>query len=390
MKKTTLIITLALFALSLVAVEFDWDGEFRARAAMYNDYWGDPGGHVDNRLQLGITSEITRGLNLRASVDMVGPGYDNVVWGETGGAIGDSYVLLQVKEAWIDYRIEQIKSNVRLGQQTWADHRGLVLDDTFSGITLKTDLAPDVKATFGYGKYEEGFFTDRYDDMQGFLVNVEYEGSMTAGMDAYLTWNRFWYSYNDKPIAKNFSFLPYFVYDLDPITIDGVIIAQMVDTYPSSGVFSKVKSELKSNFGVALNAKTKMDQFTAGIDLVFMNDILTYWRATRDFSRYYQNGLYIFGPGEHNDDLGIWAFGTDAESYLGATLSGKYQMTEKLAPFGAFGFINKGGMELNGGLEYQIIPELLNIAAFGAYGIVDKDLNNKNAYAFGTTLKVEF
>lgn len=382
MKKILLVLIPVLMTASLLAYDFDWDGEFRTRAAMYNNNMGTPGAHVDNRLQLGLKSELVPGLTLRAKFEIGQNGaYQNMVWGDNGGAISTNGINVKTNEAYIDYRVNAIKANVRVGQQYWADHRGLVLDDTFSGITFQTQSENGISAMMGYAKYNEGNFWNRYDDMQGLIFSVDTETPIAAGVQAYFTWARINPAATDPKMLKYISFQPYATLQMDPITIDAVVFAQSNDSY--NPINQKVEGDL--TFGASLNAGFEAGPLAVNGDVLFVSENGLY-----TLSNYYINGLYIFGLGEYNDNLGRWFMDTTEDNYLGVTAKARYEVKKGLNAFGAAGMVVGAGLEINGGLELQLVPDLLKLAFFGAYGIADEDYNSKNAYALGSTLKLEF
>lgn len=375
MKKPILVIIAILIMGSMFALDLDWDSEYRTRGAIYNDASGNPGGHVDNRLQLGFNTIFHPNLSFRANFEI-----ENV-WGNGGGSVGTNGVNVKTNELYINMMVDAIKSRVKLGQQYYADHRSLVLDDTFSGLSVSRELGENMNLILGYGKYNEGGFTNRYDDMQGLIIGFSGETPISYGADAYFTWTRNRFLGADPYILKHISFLPYAGLELDPLYLDATLIIQSNDSY--NWIEDEVETDVL--FGAAINAGSQIDQLELNADLLFLSD-----NGLFSLSDYYQNNLYLFGYGEHHDELGLWAFATGADSFLSISAQAKYGINEQLKAFGAAGFINKGGIEINGGVEYQLVPDLLGLALYGAYGIVDKDLNNKDAYAIGSTLKLEF
>jgi hypothetical protein len=75
---------------------------------------------------------------------------------------------------------------------------------------------------------------------------------------------------------------------------------------------------------------------------------------------------------------------------LALTGQAKFALTEKVKFFGAAGFVNGAGLEINGGMEYQLIPDLMGVALYGARAFMDEDATDKDPYAMGATLKLEF
>ena len=374
MKRTLSLIFAILIVGSMFALDFDWDGEFRSRSAMYNNDNGDPGGHTDNRLRLGFNTELHPILNLRALINI------GHMWGDWYAPAGGN-VNVEAKEVYIDMMVEAMKSRVRVGHQPWADHRGLVMDDTFSGISLLHELSEAMSFKAAFGKYEEGWEDDRYDDRQGFIFSFNNEADLSFGGDAYFTWACRDAFPNDPYVLKYISLAPYVNIKPDPINLDATLIFQLNDSY--NGVKNKVETD--ALFGASVNVGMEMDALEWNADLLFLSDADIY-----TLSDYYQNNLYLFGYGEHHDELGLYAFDTTEDSYLGLTGQAKYALTDEIKFFGAAGFVNGTGIEVNAGIEYQLIPDLLGIAGYSAFGIMDEDMNDENPYAVGATLKLEF
>ena len=374
MKRILSLIFAILIVGSMFALDFDWDGEFRSRSAAYNNFNGQPSGHTDNRLRLGFNAELHPELNLRALFDL------HHEWSEDVSPAG-STVGVTAKEVYIDMMVEALKSRVRVGHQPWADHRGLVLDDTFSGVSLMHELSDAMSLKAAFGKYEEGFRFSRFDDTQGFIFNFNNEADLSYGADAFLTWQRRNPVVNDPYLLKFISLSPYLSMKLDPINLDATLILQLNDSY------NMVKDEVNTDalFGASVNVGMEMDALEWNADLLFLSE-----NWVHELAGDYQNNLYLLGNGEHHDGLGIYAFATMEDSYLGLTGQVKFAFSEKMKFFGAAGFVNGAGIEVNGGVEYKLIPDLLGVAAYGAYGIMDEDTNAENPYAIGATLKVEF
>jgi len=304
-----------------------------------------------------------------------------MVWEENGGCISTNDINVKTNEAYIEYRINTIKSNVRIGQQYWADHRGLVLDDTFSGITFFTEMPGGFTGMFGYGKYAEGNFWNRYDDMQGFMFSLDTVTPMEAGLQGYLSWTRINPVATDPKLLKFISIQPYATIQLDPISIDGVLFVQSNDSY--NPVNQKVEGDL--TFGAALKADIDIAALEVAGDVLYISE-----NGLNTLSNYYQNGLYLFGMGEFHDWLGLWWGASGNDDYLGLTAQAKYEIKPGMKLFGAAGMVLNTGMEVNGGLEMCLVPDLLILAMYGAYGLLDDDVNDKDSYALGSTIKLTF
>lgn len=386
MKKLLLILIPVLLTAGLYAYDFQWDGMFRTRAAAYNAADGTPGSHIDNRLQIGLKSELAPGLTLRAKFEIGQDfGTANLVWGGNGGGIGTNGINVKTNEAYIDYRVEQIKANVRVGQQYWADHRSLVLDDTFSGISFHASTPDGINGMLAFGKYAEGNYLNRYDDMQGFIFSFDTAKPIEAGLQGYHTWTRIRPLAAQKPVMLNYiSLMPYATMQIDPITLDGVLFVQSNDSVTM--VAGDLKKESDITFGAAIKAGVDMSPLELNADVLYISE-----NGLMTLSEYYQNGLYLLGIGEHHDGLGLWwGVSGNPDMYLGVAAQAKYQVMKGIKVFGAGGLVLDTGIEVNGGIEVELVPNLLKLAAYGAYSIMNEDVSNKNNYAVGTTLGLAF
>lgn len=369
MKKViSILIPLMLIGI-LGAVSFQYDGEFRARAAIYNDAAENDGGHFDNRLQLGMQANLNPDLKLYAKFEISEPSL-GIVWGNGGGSIGTKGINVKTSEAYIDYRIHAIESNIRVGQLYWNDHRSLVLDDNYSGIYLMKDDLFGFKAEFAWMKAMEGN-PNVNDDYNVLMANLMGETPYPYGITL---------MYGDNDGATNITAMPYITVDIDPINFDLVAFA---DYQITPGGADDVLG-----IGGAAKATADLGMFEVGADLLFATgDGLT------TISPYYQNGLYIYGYGPHHDGVHLYwgddysAANASDDAFISAVGSIKAPIGKDMKAFAAGGLIVDHGIEINAGVEYGIIQDLMNLAIYGAYGMNDNDTNN---YMFGSTIKVNF
>jgi len=168
---------------------------------------------------------------------------------------------------------------------------------------------------------------------------------------------------------------------MDPISIDGVLFVQSNDSY--NPVNQKVEGDL--TFGAALKADIDIAALEVAGDVLYISE-----NGLNTLSNYYQNGLYLFGMGEFHDWLGLWWGASGNDDYLGLTAQAKYEIKPGMKLFGAAGMVLNTGMEVNGGLEMCLVPDLLILAMYGAYGLLDDDVNDKDSYALGSTIKQTF
>lgn len=275
----------------------------------------------------------------------------------------------------MDYRVKAIKTNLRVGQQYWADHRSLMLDDSFSGITLSSDAIPGLQTELGWIKQVEG---SRYlpgDDVSSFLLSLQ--GNIW-GLQAFYTLNE---ADSDDASTDIVTALPYLDLPLKSFNFDLTGIVQYSRSINSSNLAYGAAARLSANF----------KPIEIGVDALYYSDggeILNY-----SLSQYYMNKLYIFGIGQHFDgwvgwDPVNWYWGqSDApDMYLGTVGYTNIALGPKLNLFAAGGMVHKTGWEANGGLELDL--DNFQLAAYMAYG--KHEGHSLASTLIGSTLKVYF
>jgi hypothetical protein len=360
MKKLILIILPILLLTGLNAVEFEISGENRVRAAMYNDSAETDGAHVDNRFNIGFDSQFHRNLSFRVAAEI-----GDLVWGNGGGSISTG-ADIHFTEINFNYLIDAIDANIIVGQQYWMDRMGLVMDDYFSGIMLNKRFGANINTEFAWMKGREG---SRYtkDDYDVFMAHAMIDGDAPMGMYVF-------FGKDDLFDYDNLSLMPYISLEMGAASLDATIFMDM-----------QMATDTEMGFGGAVKAKMDMDVLELGMDVLVASE-----NGLTTVSPWYQNGLYIYGIGKHHDGLNLyWNTPYEGNTDLFASVVGSVRapLKEAMTLFGAFGYLADMGMEFNAGLEYELIPDLLMMSAYGAYGIHDNETNN---YILGTSMKIEF
>jgi len=138
-------------------------------------------------------------------------------------------------------------------------------------------------------------------------------------------------------------------------------------------------------FGGVAKANANLDVVEVGLDAL----IATEYGLTT-ISPWYQNGLYIYGIGKHHDGTNLYwetPYTGNSDTFMSLVGNLKAPLNDKMSAFAAAGMLTDIGMEVNAGIEYEIIPDLFNMAVYGAFGSHDNDTSN---YLLGSTLKLEF
>lgn len=360
MKKITLILSILALLVSLSAVEFKLSGDSRTRGALANSRNENDGGYVDGRIRLFLDTQLHQDLGFHIQAQA-----GDYIWGNGGAGIGTGQTL-KIQEAYMDYNLASIDAKFKLGLMEWADRNGLVMDDSFAGVMFSKEFGDNINTEFALMKaYEGGVYSK--DDAGMFMANVELGGDMPVGAYAFVGYDRF-------SKVNNYTLMPYLALDLDAIALD---ITAFVDIQDAN--------DTDLGFGGAIRAGMDLDILEVGADLLVATE-----HGLSTLSPYYQNGLYIYGNGDHHDGLNLyWGAPYDGNSdfFMSAVGSVKTALNEKLSLFGHAGYLLDLGFEINAGVEYEIIPDLFGISGYGAFGIHDNDTNN---YAIGSTLNIRF
>ncbi len=361
-----------LLALALVglcaAIEFEFDGENRTRAAFYNDMSETDGGHVDNRAYLGMNAHLIEDLMMRVNLQ-----FGDVNWGGI-----PAFVNVRAYELYVDYRIEAIKSNIRVGQQYWRDHMSLILDDSFSGVMLQMDDLAGFQTDLGWIKINE-FNPLSKDDYNYFLVNMQTAEKIPMGFLASLAHDA-GLNYSTLTLMPNVSL------QADPVSIDAAAFM---------GIHMIEDADNEFGIGAAVKANAEVGGLDLGADLLFATE-----NGIETLSPYYMNGLYIYGIGRYHDGVNLYwdwngPYNFNNDTFLSFVGQAGAPITEKLGFFGAAGYLLDEGFEINAGLEYDIIPDLMQLAGYAAFGWHEDIGSGVKAdrpanYVLGTTLYLAF
>ena len=375
MKKLVVLLFPLLMVIALNAVDFGIDGEFRTRAAMYNDMFENNGGHIDNRLLLNLTANIHPSLKVIYGIEV-----GDIRWGDapTGGHVTTDGINVETELMYLDYQMKLMNLNLKLGQQYWADHRSLVLDDTFSGVMLSTDDLMGFNAEFGYLKATENVPSVN-DDHHVFVASLATQ-KKNIGVQAFYG--------NDMRIGRtaNLTFLPYVNLPVGPLTLDATAI---LDYQVNNDADEEI------GYGAAFKADMKLGPLAVNGDILYLGE-----NGVTTLSPYYQNGLYLFGWGQWHDGVTVdFPYPYGDNGMLSAVAGARFSPCGKNALFAHAGYVTTFadddpgvGIEVNAGLEYNLIPDLANIAAYGAIALPGDHLAGSAdmLYMFGSTVKVNF
>jgi hypothetical protein len=365
MKKVLVIVLLGMLLSMLSAVDFDISGTLRTRAALRNNPAEKDGGEIDSRFQLGLDSELAEGLKLHAMFEV-----GDLTWGGNGGGLSTGGVNVETNELYIDYYVPFLDANIRAGQQWWADHRSLILDDYFSGIVISKENVAGMKAEFGFLKLGENVFNPM-GDRNAFMANFQGESPIPFGILALG-------SYYSNRNEGNVTFMPYATLQAGPATLD---ITPFIDYQ----MFPGDNDEM--GFGAAVKADMDMGGMQLGADVLFATE-----HGLSTLSPWYQNGLYIYGIGANHDGVNLYwgtPYSGNADTFVSAVGKLRAPIKENLTAFAAAGMLTDMGWEVNGGVEYNVYEDLMKVSAFGAFANGTEGTKPAN-YVIGSSLNINF
>jgi hypothetical protein len=387
--KKTLLILIPLFFITLLSashltpvdfkggVDLTYGGEFRTRAIMFNDPAEYDGGWFDNRLRFDINAKLADKLGVTWTTEV-----GNIVWGGPHGYIGTSDINVKTRELYLDYQMSWMDMKVRMGQQYWYDHRSLVLDDYFSGVTTDLTLA-GISTELGFIKVNEGAL-NQLDDAHVAFANVAMKAPFDCGLTAM-------FGQNHAIRTADIWLIPYFMMNFAPISIDLTAVV-------NNKMFPENAEGDESEMGIAFAAKADVDMgFKIGADLLYVTE-----EGINVLSPYYENGLYLFGNKLPYDGVQISSsFNGGGQAYMSIVGKVAYPFNDKMDFYGAVGMATVDdpiGMELNVGMNYIIMDGFTfnPVLAVGQTGkaidydpVTGKEDTNM-VYMLGGLFKAEF
>ncbi len=372
MKKIIALLLPLLIVVGLAAFEVELGGEFRSRAAMYNDTDEDNGGHIDNRLLLNMTGRLYPNWNL-----VYGAEIGDIVWGGAGGGIATRGVNIETAELYIEHNWVAKNMKFKIGQQYWADHRSMILDDPFSGALVEIGDLGGMRAELAYMKPMERRW-DINDDYHVGMFSL-YLDRLNAGLHSFYGNDL---KQND---MANFTVMPFITLPAGPVELDATLFVD----------YQVVPGDDQMGFGAAFKADANMGNAGIGADLLYIGE-----NGLTVLSPYYQNGLYLFGWGKWNDSVTTaFPYPDGNDGLLSAVGQVHYQVSPKMKAFANAGYVTTManndpgvGFELNAGVEYDLFRDKIKMAMFGAFGSPGEGIDNdpNTLYLLGTTLKAEF
>jgi len=380
MKKTLLILLPLLFITLLSAshltpveykggVDLTYGGEFRTRAIMFNDPAEYDGGWFDNRLRFDLAAKLADKLGVTWTTEV-----GNILWGGAHGYVGTSDINVETRELYLDYQMNWMNMKVRMGQQYWYDHRSLVLDDYFSGVSADMSLA-GIPTEFGFLKVNEGAL-NQLDDAQVAFANIMFKAPVEWGVTAM-------FGQNHAARSADIWLIPYFMLNFAPVSLD---LTAVID----DKMFPENAEGDESELGIAFAAKADIDMgLKIGADLLYVTE-----EGINTISSYYENGLYLFGNKLPYDGVQIASDYNWGQAYMSIVGKVAYPFNDKMDFYGAVGMATVDdpiGMELNAGMNYKIMDGFTfnPVLAVGQTGkAIDADENM--VYMLGGLFKAEF
>lgn len=351
-------------------LDFTYGGEFRTRAIMNNDLAENSGGWMDNRLRMDFYAKLGEKLGFGWSPEI---GYNIFTGIGNGGGIG-------TRELYMDYSMDMMETELRMGRQYWCDHRSLVLDDYVAGFVANMKLM-GFDTDLGFLKIDEGA-TWKYNDTQAFFATVKGEAPINWGATVM-------YGQNHDAETADIWLLPYAALKAGPADVD-ILLA--VDNH----AFKDAAGEDDSVMGIGLAAKAGMDLGIAkvGADLLYVTE-----DGINSYSSFYDNGLVLFG---NNDPyLGTAIMSppyNSGQNCMAFALNIQYPFNDVMDFYANLGMVTLDdpvGTELNFGMNYKLADNfmfcpVLAVGTSGEAAEASGDGDENMVYMLGGLVKAEF
>lgn len=362
-------------------LEITYGGDFVTRAIMNgftraeNDTYNESkhnGGWFDNRLRFELNAKLGEKVGIAWKPQV---GYNQFTGFGTDSGI-------KTRELYMDIAPGMMDSNIRMGRQYWCDHRSLILDDYFAGITADMKLM-GFDAEFGYIKAYEGA-VDVLDEQQAVFAGIA--GKAPINWGATLMYGR-----DHGARTADIWIMPYAGIESGPINLDVTLVADQHSKNTGTSTDSKM--------GIGVAVKGGMDMgIKIGADILVITE-----DGLNGYSSYYENGLYIFGNklayDTAQEDLSPYQNGN---SFISAVGTAALPLSEQMEVFGAVGLVSIGdiyaGVELNAGMNWKLMDAITFCPVIALGGSAfdedttndDDDFLSKSHYLIGGLIKAEF
>lgn len=212
MKKLGLLIMVAMLisgmSLSAWAVEFEYGGLFRVQyegkqnTSDGNDDLDDHVNYIEQRLRMYFTFVASERLRLVTKWEA------DTAWGSarSGGDVGADAVILEMKNAYVDFMVPMTPVRATLGVQGLGLLSGWIVDDDFSAAILSAPFDPvTVKAGYIAARNED--VADESENVDDWLLSLDYDqGPFSASLVGFYQYGHdtaFSVPFEDDQVADN-------------------------------------------------------------------------------------------------------------------------------------------------------------------------------------------
>lgn len=408
-------LALAALATPAFAVTADMTGTLAVRGIATNNFDGDDNTQdhtrgMDQRFRL--WTSVAANENVKA---VLGLEVDNVLGREkaqaaatdkeVGAMSADAVSKLEIKHAYLDFKIPALGANVKAGTQPFNFGRGLVINDDAAGllINMPCKVNPDNKIELSWIKTSEGKAAEIADD-EGDFYGAKYSMKLAGiGVAPYVGFYK-----NDQASTSTFNKgveATFAGVDVDGKTGDlGYAVTAIYNTW-SNGPFDGSSVSLWGKGTYAMGDTTlSLEAASMGDDenggnamslaqngatgpLVNVSEILTggMYAATSGVTANVGGGNTLYLTNWLYAKVGV------AQKISDSMKVSAYVAHIAQAEDSAPGADDKGtaGQEIDAYFDYAIVPGLgFNVAA--AYLLADDDFGDDNAYKLATSLNYKF
>lgn len=378
--------------------------------------------YFEQRLRLGYTAKVNEELKLVTKVEFDygnwgNSSYDNPGGRNQGGALGADTVNMELKSAYLDWKLPSAKLAAKVGMQPFDDaFKGIFVSADMAGILLTHEYA-QATATAGFFRWDDTSANTLGKDIRDMFV---LDGKYSLNKDTNLGAAYYFVSSNNvamtnAPIEdqKIHTMGVNAATKIGVVSIDGFLVYQFGTDY----VANKDKSAFAGNVGASM----KLNKGTARTEFLYVSgdknnssENSFYTPAAKKFTQYnysesgfYNNEMVILSRDKNamtNDNAIVSNVNNANQGVIFGSVGYDYPFTSKIsgsanAGFAAVAKDNGGvhesnylGTEINGELNYSY-SDSLNFSARAGYvflGDYFKGNDYENPYDAKLIVKYSF
>ncbi len=378
--------------------------------------------YFEQRIRLGYTAKANEELKLVTTLEFDysnwgNSSYDNPGGRNQGGALGADTVNVELKTAYLDWKIPDAKLNAKIGMQPYGDaFKGIFVSADMAGILLTREYA-QATASAGFFRWDDTSTTTLGKDTRDMFV---LDGKYNFNKDTKL--GAAYYLVNSTNVAMTNALTEDLTVHMLGVNAETRIGAVSVDgflayQFGTDNIANKDRSAFAGNVGASM----KLYKGTARTELLYVtgdknnsSENSFYTPASKKFTQFnytesgfYNNEMVILSRDKNamtNDNAIVSNVNNRNQGVVFGSVGYDYPFTDKIsgstnAGFAAVAKDNSGvhesnylGTEVNAELNYKY-SDYINLSARAGYVVLGdyyKGTGNDNPYDAKLIVKYTF